>query len=88
MVKAEKGGLLHGSVTCHEKRQSKHSAHLHPPAGTDIYRVIGLSRQKNWEQGTKGVHKQSQSQVSSGCPLSRSKDSERGSGEDDITVIT
>jgi hypothetical protein len=26
--------------------------------------------------------------VSSGCPLSRSKDSERGSGEDDITVIT
>jgi hypothetical protein len=82
-----KRDLLHGSG--HAVGRSRESpqlifSHLW---GTD--KSCGLNRHKNRGQGTKVcIIKQSQSQVCSGWPLSQSKGSQRGFGEDVMAVIT
>jgi hypothetical protein len=76
LVKAEKGGLLHnGGHAMGRCRESISSSSAN--FGVQTW-AIGLSRQKNWGQGTQlCIVKQSQSQVCSGWPLPQSKGSGR-----------
>jgi hypothetical protein len=86
-VKAEKGGLWHGSGHPWEE------AGLALSLSSAIFWVQtwarGLSRQEKWGQGTKVcIVTQSQSQGWSDWPLSQSKCSQRGFRENVIADIT